>query len=156
MTDLGMMQLHGGVDGNTWPSEWILGPSGRGPLVLVVEPDEDSRALMRVLFETGGLTVAECSEGERVLDEIERLRPDLVILEERLPRVDGRAACRQLRNAAENIRHTPVIFISSSSAPSSARLAFEAGCTLYFIKPIDIQELQDAATELIIRTDALR
>jgi CheY-like chemotaxis protein len=154
MTDL--VQLHSGVDGDTWPSEWVLGLRGRAPLVLIVEPDEDSRALMRLLFENGGLTVAECSEGERVLDEIARLRPDLVILEERLSCVDGRTVCRRLRNAAENIRHTPVIIISSSSEPSSARLAFEAGCSLCFIKPFDIEDLMDAASELVVRAHDLR
>jgi CheY-like chemotaxis protein len=121
------------------------------PLVLIVEPDEDSRLLLRLVLASGGLTVAECSDGAGVVDEIERLRPDLVILEERLARVDGRTACRRLRDAAENIRHTPVIFISSSSEASSARLAFEAGCTLYFIKPFDLQELMDATTELSTR-----
>jgi CheY-like chemotaxis protein len=123
----------------------------RVTLVLIVEPDEDSRLLLRLLFETGGLTVSECSDGARVVDEIERLRPDLVILEERLAQVNGRTACRRLRDAAESIRHTPVIFISSSSEASSARLAFEADCTLYFIKVFDPQELMDAATELITR-----
>ena len=146
-----MLRLHSGVTADTRPSEWtpVPGPAGRFPLALVVEPDADSRALLRLLLESGGLTVAECNEGERVVDEIDRLRPDVIILEERLSHVDGRTACRRLRSAAEDIRHTPVIFTTSSSSSSSARLAFEAGCTLYFIKPFDIQELMDAVTELV-------
>lgn len=109
---------------------------------------------MRLVLESTGLVVAECHEGERVVEEVARLRPDLVVLEERLPYIDGRMACRQLRRAAEDIRHTPVIFTSSSSSASSARLAFEAACTLYFIKPLDIEELMDAAAELARRAYA--
>jgi CheY-like chemotaxis protein len=128
--------------------------AARTPLVLVVDADDDSRALMRRVLEISGLIVVECHEGERVVDEVARLRPDLIVLEELLPHVDGRMACRQLRRAAGDIRHTPVIFTSSSSSPSSARLAFEAGCTLYFTKPFDIEELMRAATELVKRPRA--
>lgn len=133
----------------TWPCRWVLAPAGRAPLVLVVEPHEDSRSAMKLLFEACGLAVVEYDEGERLIEESERLCPDLIVLAERLPRVDGRMVCRQLRCAAENVRHTPVILISTSSAPTSARLAFEAGCTRYFVKPFDIEQLMTAATELV-------
>lgn len=151
-----MMRLHTVVAADSQPLERIprpvKRPARRAPLVLAVDPHEDSRGLLRLLFETGGLRVAECGGGERVVDEIARLRPDLIILEERLPQIDGRTVCRQLRSASESIRHTPVIFTSSSSQPSSRHLAFEAGCTLYFVKPIDIQELTRAATALLTRS----
>jgi CheY-like chemotaxis protein len=138
----------------TRPYRWAPAPAqaGRAPLahlVLVVEPHEDSRSVMRVVFEDAcGFAVAEC-EGERVIEECERLNPALIILAERLPRVDGRTVCRSLREAAEHIRHTPVIFTSTSSTQSSERLAFEAGCTLYFVKPFDIVSLMTAAMELV-------
>lgn len=131
--------------------EDLLSSTPRAPLVLVVDPNDDSRALMRVVFETGGLAVAEHHQGRGVIDEVARLCPDLIVLEEWLPHVDGHTACHQLRRAAETIRHTPVIFISSSSSLLSARRAFEAGCTLYFIKPVDIHEVRAAAIELITR-----
>jgi DNA-binding response OmpR family regulator len=154
MKGLATERLHTSIVTGARPSERGLGAAARVPLVLLVEPHEDSREMMRVLFETGGLTVAEYYEGERMVDEIARLHPDLIIVEERLPHLDGRAACHRLRHAAEDIRHTPVIFTSSSSEASSAHLAFEAGCTLYFIKPFDIEELIAAATELVTRGQA--
>jgi two-component system, sensor histidine kinase len=150
-----MARLDRGLPPHTHSYNWAPGSAKRDVLVLVVEPDDDSRALLRMLLESSGFTVAECHDSDRLIDEITRLRPHLIVLEERLPRVDGRTACQRLRGAAEDIRHTPVILISSSSDPSSVRLAFDAGCTLHFVKPVDIHDLMDAATELAAGPQAL-
>jgi CheY-like chemotaxis protein len=154
-----MVRLHAAVAADSQPLEWVPTsverPAQRAPLLLVVDSHDDSHALMRLLFETGGLRVSEWSDGERVVEEIARLQPDLIILEERLPHIDGRTACQRLRSASETIRHTPVIFTSSSSLPSPRQLAFEAGCTLYFVKPIDVQELMGAVIALLTAAAAL-
>jgi DNA-binding response OmpR family regulator len=144
-----------GISDRPRASRWALGPAERDPVVLIIEPDEDTRDFMRILFETRGFAVEECIEGDRVVAAVERLRPDLIVLEERLPGTDGRTVCRQLRSAAEDIRHTPIIFVSASSAPSSESLALEAGCTRFFLKPFDIFQLMAAATELVSRLHAL-
>jgi DNA-binding response OmpR family regulator len=116
---------------------------------MVVEDDEDTRALLRVLFETAGFRVAECVEGDQVLPTIAALRPDLVVINGRLPGEDGWSVCHRLRRAEDGIKHTPVIFVSAGLSSSSEARAFEAGCNLFFPKPYNIYKLLLAVRELL-------
>jgi two-component system, OmpR family, phosphate regulon response regulator PhoB len=128
---------------------WML-PGGRKPVLLVIDDDEDTRNMLRVLFESDGFTVAECCEGDDALTEIAAAQPDLIVLDGRLRNgEDGWSICRRLRSSAGPFRHVPVIFISAAVTAESAALAFEAGCNLYFPKPFDIYQLLFAAKELL-------
>jgi two-component system cell cycle response regulator DivK len=115
-------------------------PSSDGPLVLVVEDHEDTRFLLRVLLERRGVRVIEAGDGEAGVRAAEELHPDLILMDWSLPRVDGMAAMRLIRERDPS-HHTPIVFLSGHVAPASQKAAREAGCAEYLIKPLDFDQL---------------
>jgi CheY-like chemotaxis protein len=130
-------------------SEWLI--RSHEALALIVEDHEDTRLLLRLALEAEGFAVAECRDGLKAVDLIDRLRPEVVLLDGRLPSCDGWTVCHRIRNSIEDIRDTPIIFITATEGPVAEQRAFEAGCTLFFLKPFDIYSLVSAATELVMR-----
>jgi CheY-like chemotaxis protein len=121
-------------------------PSARQPpapadrRVLVVEDHEDTRLLLRVILERRGVGVIESADGEAGARAAEELRPDLVLMDGSLPRMDGCAATRRIRER-EGGRRVPLVFLSGHASPASRAEAFAAGCDDYLVKPIDFNEL---------------
>lgn len=110
------------------------------PLVLVVEDHEDTRFLLKYLLTMRGFDVAEAENGEDGVDMAERLRPDLILMDISLPRLDGLAATRRMRELA-TLRGVPIIFLSGHAEPAAQVRAREAGGDDYLVKPLDIKRL---------------
>jgi CheY-like chemotaxis protein len=110
------------------------------PLALVVEDHEDTRFLLRVLLERRGLRVVEAADGEEGVRAAEELHPDLILMDWSLPRMDGLAAMRLVRERDE-LSHIPVVFLSGHAIPEWQRVAREAGCSDYLVKPLDTGQL---------------
>jgi len=102
--------------------------------VLVAEDHADTRLMIRLLLERGGYEVLEATNGEEAVSFIEGARPDLVLIDGELPRLDGVAVTRRVRER-ESARHTPIIFLSGRAEPVARRAAFDAGCDDYLVKP---------------------
>jgi two-component system cell cycle response regulator DivK len=110
------------------------------PLALVVEDHEDTRFLLRVILESRGLRVVEAADGEEGVRAAEELHPDLILMDWSLPRMDGLAAMRLVRERAA-LSHIPVVFLSGHAIPEWQREAREAGCSDYLVKPLDMGQL---------------
>src|SRR5918911_2177208 len=70
---------------------------GTRPVVLIAEDDEDTRFMLRTLLGRGGYAVVEAADGEQAVAAAERERPDLILMGGSLPRLDGPAAVRRIR-----------------------------------------------------------
>lgn len=116
-----------------------------GPLVLVVEDHEDTRFLLTYMLGMRGCRVLEAADGEEAVRVAESQRPDLVLMDISLPRVDGLKATRRMRELVA-LREVPVIFLSGHAHPSSRALALATGGDDYLVKPLRLGEL-DAAIE---------
>ncbi|MCA1817409.1 MAG: response regulator [Acidobacteria bacterium] len=107
------------------------------PLVLVAEDDEDTRFLFRTFAEMSGCEVVEAADGEEAVRLAESARPDLVLIDGSLPRLDGLAATRRIRElGGARVR---VIFVSGHCDPEFRRAAREAGCDEFVEKPLDFR-----------------
>ena len=107
----------------------------RPPLVLIVEDHEDTRFMLRVTLEMrGGITVVEAEDGETATALAESLLPDLILMDDTLPLLDGFAATRRIRELASG-GDVPIVFLSGHAQPAAAAQAFTAGCTDYLVKP---------------------
>jgi CheY-like chemotaxis protein len=112
----------------------------RNKLFLVVEDFEDSRFMMRRLLEMAGYKVLEASDGEQAVQMAVESRPSLILMDLSLPKLDGLAATRQIRQK-KGLKRVPILAVSAHDSPESRTEALEAGCNEYVTKPIDFDQL---------------
>ncbi|HEX8773670.1 MAG TPA: response regulator [Pyrinomonadaceae bacterium] len=111
------------------------------PLVLVVEDHDDTRFMLTYLLEIRGYRVALAEDGESAVRMAEQTRPDLILMDASLPRLDGLAAARRIRELAALAR-VPIIFLSGHAQPSFRALALETGGDDYLTKPLELARLE--------------
>lgn len=112
-------------------------PSSREPEVLIVEDEASiaepfSRALTR-----GGFRASVASTGRQALDVLESAPPDVVLLDLRLPDIDGRDLCRQIRRSSD----VPIIIITASGSIIDRVVGLELGADDYVVKPFAAGEV---------------
>ncbi len=107
------------------------------PTILVVDDEPQIADLLRSYLQREGFTVEQAADGEAALSAVSRLRPDLVILDLMLPRVDGREVCRRIR--AEST--TPIIMLTARDEETDKLLGLELGADDYVTKPFSPREV---------------
>jgi DNA-binding response OmpR family regulator len=109
--------------------------------VLVVDDEEMIRQLVRVtLSRDERLEVFEADSGEAALEQVREHDPDLVILDVRMPGIDGVEACRQIR-AEHGTEHPLVVMLTALGQDEDLARYREAGATDHFIKPFSPRSL---------------
>jgi len=109
-------------------------------IVLVVDDSPDTLRMLTDAIEEAGMTVLVAREGAHALSMIERVTPDVILLDAVMPGVDGFETCRRLkRNNA--LIHVPIIFMTGLSETEDIVKGLEAGGVDYVTKPIVPQEL---------------
>ena len=107
--------------------------------VLIVDDSPTAIAWQRLLLQSERyetLTAHDGAEGVRVaIDE----RPDLILLDVTMPRMDGFAVCRALR-AAQATRDIPIMMVTTHGDMVNTLAGYEAGCNEYLTKPLDHSE----------------
>ncbi len=108
---------------------------------MVVEDNRVNRQLLSALLKREGIDrVALAEDGEQALDQLAGFRPDLMLLDLMLPKLDGFEVCRRLR-ADPAFRDLPVLIQSTLNRAEDRARAFAAGATDYISKPINAVEL---------------
>ena len=118
--------------------------------VLVAEDDEDIRLMMLTLLRMKGYKTAEARDGQETLDVARVLRPDVILMDLQLPRLNGFAVARFLRQT-ESLRQVPIIVVSAHDPAKHRNLALAAGCNAYVQKPIDFDSLDGMILNLVSR-----
>ena len=112
----------------------------RRDIVLVVDDSPETLSLLTDALEAAGTTVLVATEGANALALVERITPDVILMDAIMPGMDGFEACRQLkRNKA--VAHVPVIFMTGLSETEQIVKGLEAGGVDYVTKPIAPDEL---------------
>jgi two-component system, cell cycle response regulator DivK len=102
--------------------------------ILVVEDQEDLRAILRDLLTGSGYHVSEATDGGQAVATAQAKRPDLILMDIQLPVIDGYEATRRLKADAD-LKATPIIAISSFAMKGDEEKARSAGCDHYVTKP---------------------
>ncbi|OGQ10208.1 MAG: hypothetical protein A2138_08610 [Deltaproteobacteria bacterium RBG_16_71_12] len=123
-----------------------------GARVLIVDDDEPTRALCRESLKALGYAVAEADSAERCLEQVAGFRPDLILLDIKLPDRDGFSLIEGLK-ADLVTSQISVIFISASGDTRSKVRALQLGGDDYVVKPFDAMELC-ARVENVLRRRA--
>ena len=101
--------------------------------VLLVEDDQSVLEMYRLKLELDGYRVSTATDGEEGLRKAETLRPDIIFLDIRLPKLDGLAVLEALR-ADERTRQVPVVILSNYSERELVERGLKLGALEYLIK----------------------
>ena len=107
--------------------------------ILVVDDAEFNRDLIIQLL-SDEYDILEAVDGAEGVDKAEQFRPDLILMDLGMPVMDGWEATRKIKANSE-LKHMPVIAVTSHSMVGDEIQAREAGCDDYVPKPIDEEEL---------------
>ena len=121
--------------GAPWRARAEEGGAGGKP-ILVVDDDPGILAMLRDLLESEGLVVRTASNGEEALDALSEVAPSLILLDMRMPVLDGWGFAERFRARALTY---PIVVMTA--AESAQRWAEEIGATGYIAKPFDVNEL---------------
>lgn len=108
--------------------------------ILVVDDDEYARRILLAILQDAGYQVSLASNGKEGLEQAQKRQPDLVLLDIRMPDMDGYEVCQRLK-ANPATHDTPVIFISAIRHLENQQQAFQMGGVDYIIKPLQVQEV---------------
>jgi CheY-like chemotaxis protein len=104
--------------------------------ILYIEDNEQNLYLVTFILEKHGYEVCSATDGQEGIDLAARVKPDLILLDIQLPRMDGYAVARQLRSNPE-LEKTPIVAVTSYAMAGDRDKALAAGCTGYIEKPIN-------------------
>lgn len=110
------------------------------PLVLVVDDDPLQRAFLERTLAASGFRVLTAGDGQAAIDAAAALRPDVIVLDVMMPRMNGYQACRALRRAPATAS-VPIILLTSKSEPTDQLWAREVGADAFLNKPVELEEL---------------
>jgi CheY-like chemotaxis protein len=113
---------------------------GDGTCVLLVEDEDQLRRVMKDLLEREGYTVAEARDGGQALDQVDRLAPDVIILDLNLPGLDGYSVLSQLRSRPAT-RDIPVMVLTAKGDEDNEVRVFELGADDFITKPFRARAL---------------
>ena len=123
-------------------------PTREASEVLVADDHDDTREILRDYLSAHGFRVREAADGEQALRELERECPSVVVLDIRMPKVDGLEVLRTVRRTAA-ICHVPILCLSAHALPEEVRQIEEAGTDLYLAKPAEPRAVLDAIVSLL-------
>ena len=118
--------------------------------ILVVEDNPDNREIMSVVLRHRGYEVMEAEDAETALALVGRQKPDLVLMDISLPRMDGFEATARLR-ALPHTAHVPVIAVSAHAFLQERRKAREMGFDSYLTKPVAPSRIVEEVDRLLGR-----
>ena len=108
--------------------------------VLLVDDEEMTRALLRLMLKGTGFTIYEAEDGFIALQQIEAHKPDIMILDVMMPGMDGLAVCSTLRSQPQTA-DLPVIILSAKTTPTAIQDGLDADANKYLTKPVGFKEL---------------
>jgi DNA-binding response OmpR family regulator/DNA-binding CsgD family transcriptional regulator len=109
-------------------------------IVLVVDDSPETLRLLTDAIEAAGMTVLVAREGEHALSIVEKVMPDVILMDALMPGMDGFETCRRLKRNS-TLAHVPVIFMTGLTETQDIVKGLEAGGVDYVTKPIDPDEL---------------
>ena len=108
--------------------------------VLVVDDDDALAEMLGIVLRGEGFEPTFVSDGDKAMDAFHESRPDLVLLDMRLPGLDGFEVCRRLK-ADPTTSDVPIVAVSGLSGGGQRERALALGCADWIAKPFDVDDL---------------
>lgn len=123
------------------PKDHIGGSVTDKSRLLIVEDDLDLSEMLNAYFRVQGYEVSTAAWGEEAVRVSKEVDPDLIVLDIRLPDIDGYEVCRRIRTNRRT-QNIPIIFLTEKRDRVDKLAGLELGVVDYITKPFDIQELR--------------
>lgn len=114
--------------------------SPRGKKILLVDDSRTSLFLQHTILRKGAYAIVTASDGLEAVAKAESERPDLIVMDVVMPRMDGLQALRRLREM-DSTRDIPVILVTTRGEAPNVEAGYALGCDAYVTKPVDAVEL---------------
>ncbi|MDX1663847.1 MAG: response regulator [Candidatus Promineifilaceae bacterium] len=116
--------------------------------ILIAEDDQDIRELVVLTLQFSGFDVVSASDGAQAVEKASSEPFDLILMDVRMPRMNGYEACRKLREM-EATRDTPIVFLSAKGQDAEIQAGLDAGATQYILKPFAPDMLAEKINEVL-------
>ncbi len=118
--------------------------------ILLVEDNPHNRAVFQTALTARGYTIHIAEDGQRALDMVEAMVPDLMILDLSLPKVDGWTVAKLVRQHTDPARASvPILALTAHAMKGDKERALESGCDGYLSKPVSPRELARTVGEML-------
>lgn len=120
------------------------------PLILVAEDERDIRDLIVFTLQLAGFNVVEVSNGEEAVKKALDIKPDLILMDVRMPKMTGYEACQALKRD-KRTQNIPVVFLSAKGQEAEVATGLELGAEEYFLKPFAPDELSERVNKILTK-----
>lgn len=120
--------------------------------VLVAEDEPDILGLIKYSLEYAGFQVLQATNGEDAVKQASEALPDLILLDVRMPKMDGYKACEKLK-AQSSTKDIPIVFLSARGQETEIRRGLKLGAEEYILKPFAPDELYRRVTAILDRVE---
>ena len=117
--------------------------------ILIVDDDPDIRDVLKLTLSEENYEIIEASDGEEALKIIHENQPDLILLDYKIPKIDGHEVCRRIKKDLL-LRHLPIIMVTGKGDINDKVNGIDAGADDYVVKPFEPKELL-ARIRMILR-----
>ena len=121
--------------------------------ILYVEDNEDNVYVVKKRFARAGFTVLVATDGEQGVNMAAAERPDLILMDLRLPVLDGWEATKRIKAKPET-RHIPIIALTAHAMTGDREKALAAGCDDFDTKPVELPRLLEKVKALLPKRGA--
>jgi two-component system cell cycle response regulator DivK len=118
--------------------------------ILIVEDNPTNMRLIRMLLSNKGYSLLEATDGEEALAVARKGRPDLVVMDIQLPKMDGLEVTRRLRQTPE-FRQTPIVAFTASAMEGDRERIIASGCDEYISKPVNTHRFLQLVAKMLRR-----
>jgi CheY-like chemotaxis protein len=118
-----------------------------GLKVLIADDHDDTRLLLRLKLEQLGYRVVEAADGEEAVETARRECPDIILMDLSLPKLDGLAATRRIREDPQT-RDAVIVALTAHAEPQYRANALAAGLNAFVTKPVDLNWLAGLLADL--------
>ena len=117
-------------------------------VILIVEDDPKSLMLARDLLQVSGYKTIEATDGEQGVELAKSKKPDLILMDIMMPKVDGYTACHEIK-MDKATKAIPVVMLTSLDYELNKALGKDVGAAEYITKPVDRQKLLDVINRFL-------
>lgn len=125
--------------------------AGESATILLIEDNEDNRAVYTTILRYYGYDVVEAPSGEEGIEIAKRLQPGLILMDIGLPGIDGWEATRRLKKDP-GTRRIPIVALTAHALAEHRAESFAAGCDGYLAKPIEPRDVLEEVRRYLLGT----